>query len=554
MPRLQGNPWLVLVTLSLGFFMTLLDITVVNVALPSMSDDLEASLDEMLWVINLYILVLASLLIVSGRLGDVLGFRTMFVGGIIVFTAASVACALAQDPTQLIVARGAQGLGAAALVPQTMTLIMATFPPDRRGSALGVWGAVAGLATIAGPTLGGLLIDAAGWRSIFILNVPIGTVVIMLAVWLIPPDARRSTSRGLDLPGVGLAAVTLFCFAFALTEGQRLQWNGAVVGLLAASVFLSLMFLLHQRRRQLRDPLVPFALFRDRSFAVSSFVSASVQVGMLGLFLPVMIFLQSALAFSPLVAGLTMAPAMVASAVLSPFAGGWSDRIGGRWIITSGLALFAWGLVWLAVVLDVDRSWADLQPPLITMGLGIGCVMGPMMSEAMRNVPPEMAGAASGVLNTIRQIGTIVGSAAVGALMQNRLARSLHENATQQAVDLPSNIREEFVTRLDGHAPTASAGTASEGSIALPLPPGAPNTIVERFEAAAAHALDLAYVQAVGPTLVLPAAVVAAAAVACLLIPRREEASNSTRPQLNAGTSPESPTPEMQTDSNTSSG
>jgi EmrB/QacA subfamily drug resistance transporter len=429
MTGLRGNPWAVLLTLSLGFFMTLLDLTVVNVAIPDMIDNLGASLDEMLWVINVYILVLAALLIVSGRLGDLRGPRTMFIWGVAVFTAASVLCGLAQDPAQLITARVAQGLGAAALIPQTMSLIIATFPPERRGAAMGVWGAVAGAATVTGPTLGGLLVSTVGWRWIFFVNVPIGAIVIAMTIRLVP-ETKTGTRHRLDLPGAALAAATLFCMAFALTEGQRYQWNVWIWALLALSTVLLAAFLLYQKTRR-HHPLMPFALFRDRNYAVMSFVSAMVQIGMIGLFLPVMLYLQSVLHLNALEAGLTMAPAMIVSAVLSPISG----RLAGRHILIIGLTLFAAGMTCLA--LTTPDTWYTLQPALIIAGLGIGCVFGPMVSLAMYNVDPRMAGAASGVLNTIRQIGTITGSAAVGALLQNRLAGHTLTQALGPTLALP---------------------------------------------------------------------------------------------------------------------
>jgi EmrB/QacA subfamily drug resistance transporter len=480
----RGNPWAVLLTLSLGFFVTLLDLTVVNVALPSMIGKLHASLDQMLWVINVYILVLAALLIVSGRLGDVLGPRTMFLGGLVLFTVASVLCGLSRDPGQLIVARAVQGLGGAALVPQSMTIIIGTFPAERRGAALGVWGAVAGVATFAGPILGGFLVGAAGWRWIFFVNVPIGVLVLVLTLLLVPP-VRHGGRHRLDLPGVGLAAAALFGLTFALTEGQRYAWDTGIWLLLAGATLLLVVFLLYQRTRQHREPLLPFALFRDRNFAVMSLVAATVQVGMLGLFLPVTIYLQSVLNFGALKAGLVMAPAMALSAVLSPFAGRAADRIGGKYVLMTGLALFAGGLAGLAAVTGLSRTWYAFQPALLVAGLGIGLVFGPMVTLAMHNVAPAMAGAASGVLNTIRQVGTVVGSAAVGAVLQNRLAAS---------------VRDQTGTKVYEHA----------------------------------------FVHAMRPTLALPIAVVVTGAVACGLVQRRVTGRPPTTPAaVEAGAPPQ---------------
>lgn len=265
-----------------------------------------------------------------------------------------------------------------------------------------------------------------------------------MAVRLVP-DIRQGNRRKLDVVGVVLAAMTLVCLTFALTEGQRYDWGVGIWALLGGAALLLGLFLIHQRARQHDEPLLPFVLFRDRDYAVMSFVAATVQVGMLGLFLPVMIYLQSVLHFSALTAGLVMAPAMVVSAVLSPVSGRMADRIGGKYVLMTGLTLFACGMAWLTWVTDVGRAWWEFQPALIMSGVGIGCVFGPMVTVAMYNVEPAMAGAASGVLNTIRQVGTVFGSAAVGAVLQNRLAVSLQDEAAERAAGLPADVRGPFL-------------------------------------------------------------------------------------------------------------
>ncbi|MBO0919146.1 DHA2 family efflux MFS transporter permease subunit [Streptomyces laculatispora] len=530
MSRWRGNPWAVLLTLSLGFFMTLLDLTAVNVAIPSMMGSLHASLDEVLWVINIYILVLAALLIMFGRLGDVRGPRAMFIGGVALFTVASVLCGLSQDPAQLIAARAVQGLGAAALMPQTMTIIIGTFPAERRGVALGVWGAVAGVATIAGPTLGGLLVSTAGWRWIFFVNVPIGAVVLLMTVRLVP-DIRQGNRRKLDVVGVVLAAMTLVCLTFALTEGQRYDWGVGIWALLGGAAMLLVLFLIHQRARQHDEPLLPFVLFRDRDYAVMSFVAATVQVGMLGLFLPVMIYLQSVLHFSALTAGLVMAPAMVVSAVLSPVSGRMADRIGGKYVLMTGLTLFAGGMAWLTWVTDVGRAWWEFQPALIMSGVGIGCVFGPMVTVAMYNVEPAMAGAASGVLNTIRQVGTVFGSAAVGAVLQNRLAVSLQDEAAERAAGLPADVRGPFLAGFRDAARSGQEAGAGQDGAAIQLPPGTPTGLARHIEQAAASTYEHGVVHAMRPTLALPIVVIAVGAVSCFLVRRRQSTSPRTSPE-----------------------
>lgn len=535
MSRWRGDPWAVLLTLSLGFFMTLLDLTIVNVALPSMIDKLHGSLDEMLWVINAYILVLAALLITTGRLGDVRGPRTMFIWGVALFMVASVLCGLSQDATQLIAGRVVQGLGAAMLMPQTMTIIIGTFPAERRGAALGVWGAVAGVATIAGPTLGGLVVSAVGWRWIFFVNAPVAALVLVMAVTLLP-DVRHGVHRKLDVPGVALATAALFCLAFGLTEGERYNWNAGIWTLLAGAVLLLAVFLIYQRGRQHDEPLLPFVLFRDRNYAIMTVVSAAVQVGMVALFLPVTIYLQSVLNFSALKAGLVMAPAMVVSALLSPVAGRLSDRIGGKYILVTGLTLFAAGMAWLSSVVAVGRGWYGFQPALIVAGFGIGCVFGPMVTVAMHDVQPKMAGAASGVLNTIRQIGTIVGSAAVGAVLQNRLAASLRSEAASRAAGLPGSVRGRFVAGFANAGKHGLDVGAGQTGVALKPPPGTPPGLADRIRRLAVSAFEHGFVHAMRPTLALPIAVIVLGALACLLIRRRPAEIPRNAPDTRANT------------------
>src|SRR5580704_13053100 len=283
MTKLRGNPWAVLVVVSLGFFMTLLDLTIVNIAIPDMINRLHASLDGVLWVLNAYALVLAVLVITAGRLGDLIGPRTMFVAGIAVFTVASAACGLAPGLGWLIGFRAVQGLGAAMLMPQTLAIVTMTFPPERRGAAFGIWGAVAGLATIAGPTLGGLLVTAFDWRWIFFVNLPIGVIVLLITPVIIP-DLRLGRRHRIDIPGVLLASAALLAICYGLVEGQKYNWGTitsfiSITLVLGVGVLLLIVFLAQQRLTQDREPLVPFALFRDRNYAVVNWISGTLAIG-----------------------------------------------------------------------------------------------------------------------------------------------------------------------------------------------------------------------------------------------------------------------------------
>jgi EmrB/QacA subfamily drug resistance transporter len=506
--RQRGNPWAVLIVVSLGFFMTLLDLTIVNIAIPNMIDKLHASLDDVLWVINAYALVLAVVLITAGRLGDLLGQRTMFFAGVTLFTVASVACGLAPSPTWLIAFRAIQGLGAAALMPQTLAILTMVFPPERRGAAFGIWGAVAGVATVAGPTLGGLLTTAFDWRYIFFINVPIGVIVLILTLTLIP-DLRTGRKHSFDVAGTILASGALLAICYALVEGQQYDW-GTITGfisiplLFAIGVVLLGAFLLVQARRQTGEPLVPFSLFRDRNYALMNVVACFIAIGMLGIFLPLSIYLQDVLGFSALKAGLTLAPASLIAMFVAPVAGRMTDRIGGKFILLTGLILFAGGMGAIVLIAQTNSAWYDFLAPQVVAGVGIGCTFAPLTTVAMRNISPMMAGAASGVFNTTRQVGTVIGTAGVGALLQNRLLASFSNQIHQRAGSLPAAQQQAILGKFQAAAKTGLvSGPAGHGS---PLE---------------AQIFTHGFVEALRPTMTVPIVFLFAAAALCLLIVRQ---------------------------------
>ena len=524
MKKYRGSPWVVLLVVSLGFFMTLLDLTIVNIAIPNMITRLHASLDDILWVINAYALVLAVLLITAGRLGDLFGQRTMFIAGIIVFTAASAACGLAPNATALIAFRAVQGLGAAMLMPQTLALLTMVFPPERRGAAFGIWGAVAGVATIAGPTLGGLLVTAFDWRYIFFVNLPIGIIVIALAVVLIP-DLRTGRRHRLDVAGVVLASAALTAICYGLVEGQRYNWSTitsfvSIPLVLGVGVVLLAIFLLVQRTKQDGEPLIPFSLFRSRNFSLMNWVSGTVTIGMMGIFLPFTIYLQSVLGFSALKAGLTMAPASVMSMFIAPVAGRLSDRIGGKFILMTGLLCFAAGMGWMALIARTTSAWYDFLPALIVAGFGMGCTFAPMTTVAMRDVQYQMAGAASGVLNTTRQVGAVIGTAAVGALLQNRLAVALTSQARSRTAALPPAARDQVIAGFQGAARSGVGIGAGQGGSSVHLPAGLPAGLVPGIERVFQAIFTNGFVEAMRWTLVMPLAILVIGAISCLLLRR----------------------------------
>jgi EmrB/QacA subfamily drug resistance transporter len=526
--KYAANPWLVLLVVSLGFFMTLLDLTIVNIAIPNMITKLHASLDDILWVINAYALVLAVLVITAGRLGDLIGPRTLFFAGVAVFTAASVACGFSPSPGWLIGFRAVQGLGAAMLMPQTLTIITNTFPPERRGAAFGIWGAVAGVATIAGPTLGGLLVTAFDWRYIFFVNLPIGLIVLVLTLFIIP-DVRLGRRHRIDVLGVLLATAALLAICYGIVEGQKYDWGTitsfiSIPLILGVGVVLLAVFLLYQKATQNREPLIPFAVFRDRNFSVMNWVSGVLAIGMMGIFLPFTIYLQSVLGFTALKAGLALAPASLISIFVAPVAGRMTDRIGGKYILMSGLILFGAGMGWLALIARPDSSWQSFLAPLILAGLGMGCVFAPLITVAMRNIQPQMAGAASGVLNTVRQVGLVIGTAAVGALLQNRLVSSMTSQAAARAAALPPQVRGRFVHEIQNSANNGiQVGAGQNGGISRQT--GLPPSLAAEVARIGHDVFTFGYVAAMRTTMILPVVLLGVGAVSCLLLRERKPAA-----------------------------
>ena len=526
-PQTETNPWVVLLVLCMGFFMILLDTTIVNIDIPSIIDALRASLDQILWVLNAYILVYAVLLITAGRLGDIYGQRTLFAAGLALFTLASAFCGLAQDTNQLILARVIQGIGGAMLTPQTLAMITTIFPPQRRGAAFGVWGAVAGVAAVAGPTLGGFIVTTWGWRWIFYVNLPIG-IAALAATFLVIPDIRAGRRHRLDLLGVLLASAGLFGIVFGLIEGQRYDW-GAIWGaltigeIIAAGVLVLIGFVVWERFQA--EPLIPLPLFAIRNFALMSWVTAVMSFGMLGLFFPITIYLQSALGLSALQAGLTVAPQALVAMVVAPWSGRLADKVGGKYILMVGLVLFAAGMSLVDWWAAPDATWLTFLPAFILAGFGMGCIFAPLNTVAMRNVEPRLAGAAAGVLNTTRQLGGVVGSAVVGAVLQNRLATALHDAAVTRSGRLPPQIPAGVRHRLVGALATTGKGGLEVGRTqqgGLHAPPGVPAPIVHQVQQFFHDVFVHGYLDAMRPTLAVPVIMLLVGALSCLAIRRHQ--------------------------------
>jgi EmrB/QacA subfamily drug resistance transporter len=526
---LRSNSWVTLLVLCLGLFMNLLDTTIVYVATPSMLTSLHASLDQVLWVFNGFLLAFAVLLIPAGRLGDLFGPKRLFIAGLALFTAASAACGLSTDATQLVVARVVQGAGGALLTPQMLPFITALFPADRRGQAFGVNGAIIGLATVAGPVLGGLIVTYSDWRWIFFLNVPVGIVAI-IATAILVPDLRPGRSHSLDPVGVLLAAASLFAIVFALIEGQRYSWSTITGSLTIPEVLvigaaLLVAFVAWESRQA--EPLVPLRLFRLGDFAINNWIGVAIAFGMQATFITLTIYTQSVLGMSPLRSGLTFAPMSIAAGITAPFAGRFTDRIGGRPILAAGMLMFGAGMAWMVSIATVSSNQWTFLAPLLLVGVGMGMVFAPSITVAMRQIRPAEAGSASGVLSTTRQVGSALGAAAAGAVLQNQLSTQLTSKAASAALQLPAAVRPGFLHGLEAGG-NLEVGAGQAGHLALP--PGVPAAVAAQIQALAIQVFDSAYVAAMLPAVMVGVAMVLIGAVSALFLERgwrRERASQA---------------------------
>jgi EmrB/QacA subfamily drug resistance transporter len=464
------RPWPALWALVVGFFMILVDTTIVSVANPAVMAGLHTDIDAVIWVTSAYLLTYAAPLLVTGRLGDRFGPKPVYLTGLTVFTLASAACGLSGSIGALIAARAFQGLGAALMTPQTMAVITRLFPPDSRGKAMSLWGATAGVATLVGPILGGVLVDGLGWEWIFFVNVPVGIVAFVLAWRLVP--RLETHAHTFDVVGVLLSAVGMFLLVFGIQEGQSYDWGPAVWGLIAAGVVVLGLFLVHQARMR-GEPLLPLGLFRDRNFALANGAISALGFVVTGMSLPLVFFYQLVLGFSPTRSALMLAPMAVMTLVLSPVIGRRVDTTNPRNIALAGMLLQAVALVWFALWLtpDPDR-WARLLLPSALLGVASACLWSPISSVATRNLPRQQAGAGSGVFNTTRQIGSVLGSAAIAALIQARLVAELgagaagSTGAAEAAGALPDAIKHGFASAM-GQSLLLPAAVAVVGALVV---------------------------------------------------------------------------------------
>ncbi len=462
----EVRPWPALGALCVGFFMILVDMTIVSVATPAILETYAphgATVNDVIWVTSAYLLAYAVPILITGRLGDRIGPKRMYLMGLVLFTVASLWCGLAFQLSasiwMLVAARVLQGFGAAMVAPQTMAVITRIFPRESRGSAMSLWGATAGVATLVGPILGGVLVDAAGWEWIFFINIPIGVVGFWLAWRLVP--TLEVHEHSFDWLGVVLSGVALLLIVFGIQEGHALDWNGTIVAMIVGGLLVGAAFVWWQARNT-REPLMPLSLFRDRNFSLANIAIASVGFVFASMGFPLMLWAQLVRGDSPTQAGLLLAPMAVMSIVLAPVAGKLTDRVHPRILATGGFVVLALSLVLLALAIGPDTPLWQVLGAMALLGIGSSFIWAPLTTTANRNLPLHQAGAGAGIYNANRQIGSVVGAAAIAVLIDSRLAANgLGEGGGPSEASLGGTLPDAV------HAAFSSA--MSQAMFALPV-------------------------------------------------------------------------------------
>lgn len=485
----DNRKWWILGTVCFALFMIILDGNVVNLAIPSILKTFNATISQVEWISNAYLLVFAVLLITLGRLGDEFGRKKLFIFGLIVFTLGSILCGLSASTNELIFFRCLQGIGGAAMMPATLSLITVNFDRKKRGVALGIWGGISGLGIVCGPIIGGYLTQSGLgshinsflhvtnlWRYVFFINVPVGILALIAAILIIPESKDREKKHPVDIIGILLSAASIFFLTFGFIESTTygwlhaakvfsafgfrfdLGWYSIIPVFFILSLIFGFLFYLWERQEE-KEPLIDMKLFRDHNYAVGNIITMIMSFAMMGSFFIFPLFLQSVLGYSPSKSGLVLVPLAVAMILVAPLAGRFSDRFGTRYFVALGLLIMAGG-EFLAAHFTVNTTSTDLILPFIIMGLGMGLIQAPISSAVLKNVPPDEAGGASGVVTTIRQIGAVMGIAILGAALQSFLVTNVNHNLNN-IKSLPAEVKQQVMTETRSGNVTNSAGSTT---------------------------------------------------------------------------------------------
>jgi EmrB/QacA subfamily drug resistance transporter len=455
--------------------MLLLDITVVNVALPDIRKDLDASFTDLQWVVDAYALTLAATLLAFGSIGDLIGRRRIFIAGLVIFICASFACGLATDPTTLNIARAVQGTGGAAMFATSLALIANAFHGPDRATAFGVFGAVTGGAVAVGPLIGGVITDGIGWEWIFFVNVPIGIAAIVMTFMKVD-ESKDPHNFGIDWAGVVTFSGSLLLLVYSLIKGNDFGWGSTqIVAQLIGSLVLLVLFIAIESRKS--HALFDLQLFRKPAFSGASLAAFTLSASMFALFLYITLYVQNILGFSPLEAGLRFLPITLVSFIVAPIAGKLTAKIQPRIFLASGLLLISIGLLLMSGI-DVDSKWTVLLPGFLICGVGIGLVNPPLASTAVGVVPPRQAGMGSGINSTFRQVGIATGIAGLGAVFQSQVQTKVSDILASSPVSGQSKEIAEGVS------------SGNVGSIAGALPPESRDLVLRASKEAFVSGFD----------------------------------------------------------------
>ncbi|HWX52222.1 MAG TPA: MFS transporter [Solirubrobacteraceae bacterium] len=513
----EGNRrWWALGAMCFALFMIMLDNTVVNVALPSIQRNLHASTSSLEWTVNAYTLSFAVLLVTGGRLGDLFGRRKVFLAGVIIFAGSSAAIGFSPSDTWLVGWRAVQGIGAALMMPATLSIISNAFPPAERGKAIGTWAGVSALALAIGPVVGGFLVQNVSWQSIFFLNLPVAVGAVVIALFAVRESRDETVARTVDFPGVLTLTIGLGALVLALVEGNNWHWeSGREIALYLVAIAGLTSFWIVERRR--REPMVDFSFFRSQTFLGANIVAFIVSFAMLAMFFFLALYMQNIRHYTPLQAGVRFLPSTLMIVLIAPIAGRLADRVGPRPLMTFGLLAVSGSLFWQSH-LTVSSSYSKLLPGFVLMGIGMAFVMSPMSTAAMNAVVAAKAGVASGILSMSRMVGGTFGVAVLGALVST-LGRS---KIDQLLPGMPAASRARLADSL------GSGGVLH----------GVPVRIVDASQEAFVYALQ--YGLRLGAAVALVGAV-----LAWTLVARKSQTAHAAEPVEHPSAPPRGQTPEI---------
>ena len=478
----EGHPrkWLILSAVSLGMFMALLDVTIVNIAIPAIISDVNTTVRHVSWVLNAYNLVLAALFLSVGRVSDRFGQKRVFLAGLILFTLFSLLCGLAPSIGWLVGFRAGQGIGGAALSTVSLAIVLGAFPRRLQGTAVGLWGALGTVAAAVGPTLGGVLVTYASWHWIFFVNVPVGIAATVFALLVIPERRQEGVRGSIDIPGIAISAIGLLLLTLALIEGSVWGWTSPrILGLFAAAVISYPLFLWWELRAE--QPMFPLKLLRIRSFTAANSAMMLIGMAMGGTFLILVVFLVSVLGYSELKAALALTVMPLTALFIAPVVGRLNDRFGPRIFAAVGAGFFVVGLVLLAQ-LGGDTQLVDVLWRALFVGAGIGFSMPTLSAAAMGSLPPQVRGVGAGSLNTLRQVGFTLGVAVLVAIFSHTVATNA-QTATTEALayvnaqsQIPPAVRDKIAADIEKNATAAAASGGGAAASQLGKNPLSPSS------------------------------------------------------------------------------